>query len=287
VPQRSLARSTRRQIRRLSDASVSSTGRLRLVPDFLIVGAQRSGTTSMFKTLIQHPLVPRPFLRKGVHYFDLRYANGFSWYRGHFPIAPTARLRRLGRGLPHTGESSPYYMFHPLAPRRIAEDLPDVRLIVLLRDPVERAYSGHSHELARGYETEPFERALELEPERLRGQRERMLAEPGYESPGWQHHAYLTRGQYHEQLVELERLLGRDRLLVVDSQDFFTDPEPVFDEVSGFLGLPRHDGITFERHNSRSRSPMPALLRAHLSDHFVPHDDKLAQWWGRVPSWRR
>ncbi|MCA1682547.1 MAG: sulfotransferase [Actinobacteria bacterium] len=258
-----------------------------MTPGFLIIGAQRSGTTSMFKTLVQHPMVARPFLRKGVHYFDIRYDNGFDWYRGRFPLALPARLRRIRGGAPITGESSPYYMFHPLAAQRIARDLPGVRLIVLLRDPVERAYSGHSHELARGYETEPFERALELEGERIAGERERMLAEPGYESEHWQHHAYVKRGQYHEQLVQLERLVGRDRLCVVDSHEFFTRPAPVFAEVTRFLGLPQHAGITFEQHNARPRLPLSPQLQEQLSDHFAPHDERLAKWWDRVPSWRR
>ncbi|HEU0102872.1 MAG TPA: sulfotransferase domain-containing protein [Mycobacteriales bacterium] len=263
------------------------TSAVRLQPDFLIVGAQRSGSTTMWKTLVQHPLVAKPFLRKGVHYFDKRYDRGPQWYRGHFPVAATARLRRLGRGRPLTGESSPYYMHHPLAGPRIAADLPHVKLLVVLRDPVERAYSGHSHELARGYETEPFDRAVALEPERLAGERERMVAEPGYESHAWQHHAYLRRGQYHEQLVALERLVGRERLHVVDSQDFWTDPEPSFAGVLRFLGLPPHPRTVFERHNARSRSPLPAALRTELEEHFAPHDERLAAWLGRTPSWRR
>ena len=282
-----LLRIARREVRHASDATVRLTAPLRLTPSFLIVGAQRSGTTSMFKTLMQHPLVARPFLRKGVHYFDIRYGNGFAWYRGHFPLSVAARVRRGGRVRPVTGESSPYYMFHPLAGARIAEDLPGVRLIVLLRDPVLRAYSGHSHELGRGFETEPFERALELEPERLRGERQRMLAERGYESRDWQHHAYLTRGQYVDQLVELERLFGRDRLHVVDSHLFFTEPETTFGGVLDFLGLPRHAGITYEQHNGRSRSPLSPALRTELEEHYAPYDERLAQWWGQVPTWRQ
>lgn len=281
------ARAARRQLLRFSDATVTMTSPLRMTPDFLIVGAQRCGTTSMFKTLIQHPLVVRPFLRKGVHYFDLRHDNGINWYRGHFPVAATSRARRLGRGRPLTGESSPYYMFHPRAPARYAGDLPDARVLVLLRDPVERAYSGHSHELARGFETEPFEQALELEQDRIAGERQRMLDEPGYESRDWQHHAYVTRGQYIEQLEELERRVGRGRLHVVDSQDFFTDPRPVFAAVLRFLGLEPAGGIVFEQHNARSRAPMPESVRRRLDEHFRGYDERLATWWGRTPSWRR
>lgn len=269
----------------LSNASVELTSRWRMFPDFLIVGAQRSGTTSLFKTLAQHPQVARPFLRKGIHFFDRRYDRGLEWYRGNFPVTKTSRLRRLGHD-PLTGESSPYYMFHPLAAGRIARDLPGVKLLVLLRDPVERAYSAHSHELARGYETEPFERAVELEPERLAGQRERMLSEGGYASRHWQHNAYVTRGRYIEQLRALESAVGRDRLLVLESHDFFTMPEPVWREICHFLEL-TPTPVGFERHNARSRAPLDPALRQRLRDDYLPYDQELAQWWGRIPSWRR
>lgn len=268
------------------DATAPLTAGLRTRPDFLIVGAQRCGTTSMFKTLAQHPDVARPLLRKGIHYFDMHYANGPRWYRGHFPLRATVARGSEGRRR-ITGESSPYYMFHPLARQRLAADLPGVKVVVMLRDPVVRAYSAHSHEVARGFETLGFEEALAAEPGRLEGERERLMAEPGHVSEHWQHHAYLTRGQYIEQIRALEDLLGRDRMCVVDSEDFFTNPEPVFADVVDFLGLDKVDSIEFERHNSRARSPLDDALRTRLEDHFEPYDAALAEWWGRTPSWRR
>jgi hypothetical protein len=281
-----LARRGRAQLQALSERTTRTTSPLRMLPDFLIVGAQRSGTTTMFKTLAQHPGTARPFLQKGVHYFDKRYDAGLDWYRGNFPLVATSRARRLGRR-PLAYESSPYYLFHPLAGERIARDLPGVKLLVVLRDPVERAYSGHHHELARGYETESFERALELEPERIAGEREKMLADPHYDSLHWQHHAYVKRGQYLEQLQRLEALVGRERLHVVDSDDFWQRPRDVYPGVLRFLGLPEHPATVFEQHNARTRSPMPESVRARLEEHYAPHDERLAQWWGRVPSWRR
>lgn len=277
----------RRPLLLLTEAAAEATAGLRMTPDFLIVGAQRCGTTSMFKTLAQHPGVARPFLRKGIHYFDVAYDRGPRWYRGHFPVRATSRLRRLGGPGPLTGESSPYYSFHPAAAERIAADLPDVKLIMLLRDPVERAYSAHSHELARGYETEPFERAIELEAERIAGEREKMLADPGYLSFDLQHHAYVARGRYVEQLRRLESAVGRDRLLVLDSDEFFQTPEPVFAQVLDHLGLPPVSGIVFEQHNARRRSPMAEDLRERLMRGYEESDIGLEQWWGRVPSWRR
>src|SRR5580692_9445955 len=126
-----------------------------MLPGFLIVGAQRCGTTSMYRALSEHPEVRKAVLHKGVHYFDMNYGRGLGWYRAHFPLA---------RGGGVTFESSPYYLFHPLAAERIAADLPGVKLIVLVRDPVERAYSAYTHERARGFETESFEQAIEREP---------------------------------------------------------------------------------------------------------------------------
>jgi hypothetical protein len=280
--------SVKRAAHGLSVAAGRLTSRARMLPAFLIVGAQRSGTTSMYRTLSQHPAVVKAVWHKGVHYFDTDYARGPGWYRAHFPLRARARRAASGTGTaPVTFESSPYYMFHPLAADRISRDLPGVKLLVLLRDPVERAYSAHAHELARGYETEPFATALELEPGRLAGEAERIMADPGYVSHSHQHHAYRGRGQYIEQLERLAHLLGRDRIHVVDSSDFFTEPEPAYKAVLEFLGLPHLGDAVFERHNARPRSPMPDGLRAELAEHFRPYDDRLAEWLGWEPSWRR
>jgi hypothetical protein len=258
-----------------------------MLPGFLIVGAQRGGTTSMYQTVSQHPAVMRAVLHKGVHYFDTGYDHSLAWYQGHFPLRAQAALTRRAAGeVPLTFESSPYYMFHPLAAERISRDLPGVKLLVLVRDPVERAYSAHAHELARGYETEPFEQALELEDQRLAGEAERIVSQPGYHSHSHQHHAYLTRGLYADQLERLDKLFGADRVHVVDSGRFFTEPEPVYDGVLDFLGLRHHDYPAFERHNARPRSPMPETLRTRLNEHFQAADERLTHWLGQPPSWR-
>jgi hypothetical protein len=259
----------------------------RMTPGFLIVGGQRCGTTSMYRTLSQHPAVLKAVRHKGVHYFDTDYERGMSWYRAHFPLQRTARAVQARAGVPPlTFESSPYYMFHPLAADRIADDLPGVKVIVLLRDPVERAYSAHAHELARGYETEDFETALTLEESRLDGEAERLIADPHYRSHSHQHHGYLQRGRYIEHLERLEKVFGRDRMHVVDSHRFFEDPEPVYDDVLEFLGLPHTGYPVFEQHNARPRSPMPAELRARLDEHFEPYDERLMAWLGHPVSWR-
>ena len=186
----------------------------RMLPGFLIVGAERCGTTSLFHILRQHPAVFSSTLpRKEVHYFDHKYQRfGLGWYQCHFPLTARARLTARRSGQPPVAfEATANYMFHPLAPDRIHRDLPGVRLIALVRDPVERAYSAHAHQIGFGYETEPFERALELEDERLAGEDERLAADPGYDSFRHDHFTYRTRGHYADQLDHLEQIFGRDR----------------------------------------------------------------------------
>lgn len=259
----------------------------RMTPDFLIIGGQRCGTTSMYRTLSQHPAVLKAVRHKGVHYFDTDYDKGMAWYKAHFPLERSARAVQSRLGVrAQTFESSPYYMFHPLAAERIARDLPGVKVLVLLRDPVERAYSAHAHELARGYEDQDFETALALEDSRLEGEAERLIADPAYRSHSHQHHGYLQRGRYVEHLERLEKVFGRDRMHVVDSHQFFTDPEPAYDGVLEFLGLPHRGYPVFEQHNARPRSPMQPELRERLEAHFAPYDERLVDWLGRPVSWR-
>jgi hypothetical protein len=267
------------------------TSQARMLPGFLIVGAARCGTTSMFTALSQHPAVFNAALlpwTKEVHYFDNNYDRRLAWYQSHFPLRARARLAARAAGVtPVAFESGPYYMFHPLAAARIHRDLPGVKLLVMLRDPVERARSGHSYSVSLGYETEPFRRALELEDARLEGEAERIVADPSYASHSHRHHSYRVRGQYAEQIERLEHLFGPERIHVVDSDDFFAEPEPVYDGVLEFLGLPHRGYPVFGQHNARPRSPMPQSVRTALEEHYRPFDERLATWLGREPSWRR
>lgn len=273
--------------RRLSRTWGRLSARARLQPSFLIVGAQRCGTTSLFRALAAHPAVVPPLFHKGVHYFDVNYQRGSAWYQGHFPVRALARRRTATAGCePVTGESSPFYMHHPLAPARIAGELPQVKLIVLLRDPVERAWSAHKHESARGFEDQPFERALELEDTRLAGEAERMAADPCYQSHAYRHQGYLARGRYAEQLRELYRHVDSEHVLVLDSDAFFADGRSEYARALEFLGLPAWTPDSFEQHNARPSAPMSESTHDRLRAYFDPHDEELTQLLGSKPSWR-
>jgi hypothetical protein len=261
------------------------TARMRLLPDFLIIGAQRCGTTSLQRYLIQHPCIA-PSFRKEVHFFDRNLKKGVTWYRAHFPSVPykyfvTTVLRR--RFL--TGEASAAYLFYPHAPKKIFEMMPRVKLIVLLRNPVDRAYSHYQHEVSLKYETLSFDEAIEQEPDRLRGEREKMLADQSYDSYKYRHYSYLARGAYADQLMRWMKLFPRDQILILRSEDFFAESSKTFQKVLGFLELPPCELSEYKQYNAREYSSMNAATRRRLIDYFEPHNRRLRELVGENFPW--
>ncbi|MEP7368268.1 MAG: sulfotransferase domain-containing protein [Dermatophilaceae bacterium] len=243
------------------------SGRSSMEPSFLVVGTKRGGTTSAYHWIAQHPQVAPCRTRKGTHYFDVNFERGERWFRSGFegPRAPWKI----------TGEASPYYMFHPLAPRRIAETLPAVHLIVVLREPVARAWSHHQYEVARGSEDLAFETALDLESKRLEGEEERLTEDPSYESFEHRHHSYLARGLYAEQLGRLLDLFPRDQLLVLQSEELFADPRGQLDRVWDFLGLERVRLDGLQALKPGTYGAMPPKVRTRLQSYYAEHNQEL------------
>jgi hypothetical protein len=261
------------------------TARWRMEPTFLVAGAQRSGTTTLFRLLADHPNLVRPTLDKGTGYFDDNHFRGRRWYRAHFPLRALARWR--AREPVQTFECSGYYMFHPLAPSRIAAELPDARVVVMLRNPVDRAVSAYGHERRRGFESAGFVDALAREQERLADEVDRLTRDEHYRSFAHRHHAYLRRGEYAGQVAALIEAVGRDRVYVMDADAFFADPEAEFVALQRWLGLPVWTPDHVDKWNAGSPEPMPAQWRARLEEYFAPHDRQLEELLGRPLHWRR
>ncbi len=260
------------------------TARSRMLPDFLIIGTQRGGTTSLYKYLVRHPAVGHA-LTKELRFFDLHYDRGLDWYRSRFP-SERHRARAAERGVDLiVGEASPDYLFYPASPARVAADLPDVRLIVLLRDPVERAFSHYWHQRRRGFEDLSFEEAVRREPERLAsagGGRADAAGQGGFEL---HHHSYLARGRYAEQLERWFAHHPRDRFLIERSEDFFEDPGTVFARVLRFLDLPPFEPGAYETFNKFADDRLDPGLRAELAEGFRDGNRRLADLLGRDFGW--
>lgn len=260
---------------------------MRLMPHYLILGGQRCGTTSLYRYLVEHPTGAGVRLTKGAHYFDsANFHRGPNWYRAHFPTTAYARWVRRRHGHDLTvGEGSPYYLFHPLVPARVRAQLPDVKVIAMLRHPVDRAYSHYQHERARGFEELSFEEAIDREPERVAGEAERMLDDPSYESYSHQHHTYLGRGLYLEQLLRWNDVLPPARMLVLHMEEFFAHPETGFRQVLEFLEMPAWSPPQFERYNARRYSSMPEATRRRLEDVFREPNRRLFEYLGKDLGW--
>ena len=252
-----------------------ATARARALPDFLIIGAQRAGTTALYEYLRRHPTITGP-ARKEVNFFDVHHRRGPAWYRGQFP-------RRRRDAL--VGEASPSYLFHPLAPERVAALLPEVRLIALLRNPIDRAHSHYHHEVELGREPLTFEEALEREEERMRGELERMLADPAYFSHAWWNHTYLARGRYAEQLERWLAVFPRERLLVLPSEALFDRPAESYASILEFLGADPHDLGSYPRVFGRDYPDMSTETRRRLSDYFAEPNRKATELLGMELGW--
>jgi hypothetical protein len=253
-----------------------STSRFRPLPDFLVIGGQRCGTTSLYYYLRAHPQV-LPALVKEVHFLSLHWSRGQGWYRAQFPLRARKTSRRVTA--PLTFEATPYYLAHPLAASRAAQLLPEAKLLVLLRDPVSRAWSHYRHMVRLGLEPLSFEEAIAAEPLRLAGEVERLEADRHYDAVRYRRYSYLTRGAYAEQLERWLAHFPPDRFLVLGSERLLADPAAGYARVLRFLGLPAWSPSAFPLHtrNPRGSSDMPSGIRRRLEEHFAPAKRELEE----------
>jgi len=256
------------------------------LPGFVVIGAQRCGTTSYFALLSKHPSVGVPF-RKEIHFFDRDlYDRGERFYRSFFPSPE--RLRARGELL--TGEATPDYLFHPLGAQRVPAMLPDARFLVLLRDPVVRAWSHHAVHATRGREALSFEDAIDAEPERVGGERERILSDPAYPATTYLRYSYLGRGDYAQQLREWFGAVPRERILVQVSEEFFADPRGALREVETLLELPAWEAPMDAEHRHAiggASAEMRPETRERLREHFAPRIRETEELLGRKLPWGR
>ena len=256
-----------------AELSALLTSPRRMLPDFLVIGGKRCGSTSLYQYLIRHPGVRPCRASKGTHYFDVNYQRGWVWYRSKFPV-DRRRPRQAGHR-PITGEASPYYLDHPLAPFRIARALPGVRLIAVLRDPVERAWSHYRSSVDKGLEDLPIHEALDREPARLAGEVERLAEGDGYDSRPYRHHGYTTRGLYADRLQAIYELFPPERVVILQSEMLSNDPNAALEPALRFLDL---EPMVFEAlpaYHAATYRPMPDDVRERLRRFYAEPNARL------------
>lgn len=252
---------------------------LRQLPGGIIIGTQKGGSSSMFRYLVQHPQYFGA-INKEVHFFDYRYDKGLPWYQAMFPFR-----KMLPEGAV-TGEATPFYMYHPLVPPRVAESLPDARFIVLLRNPIDRALSHYYHNVRRGREKRPIEQAFAEEEAMIADEKRRLADGEIFKPYNYRHFSYTERGLYAEQLERWFACYPRDSFFVRTSENFFAGGNDFMRDVFLFLGIdpnfkipdltPGNVGMV------RGKDPE---MSEKLTRFFRPHNKRLEELLGLSYGW--
>jgi hypothetical protein len=239
-----------------------------VLPHFVILGAQKAGTTTLYTQLGTHPAV-MPALRKEVHYFDAS-PRPIEWYRAFFPRRRAVEARERAVGAAVTGEATPFYLFHPGAPARLRAAVPHARLVVVLRDPVERAVSGYHHAVRMGHETRPL--AVALDPANAE---ELPDALEWYDDPACpaRLRGHLARGRYAEQLERWFVTRSREHVLVLETRELAGGV--ALGKTLEFLGLPPAPFDPGSDRNVGAYDPPEHSVEQRLRDYFAPHNERL------------
>ena len=262
-----------------------NTSRLRGLPDFVIIGAHKSGTSSLYSFLTKHTAITSG-VRKEIHYFSVGHNLGEMWYRAHFPTNLSKRrfYQKTGQKL-LSGEASADYYFYPTVPSRMKNVLPNVKLIMILRNPVDRAYSHYHHMLKKKWETLSFEKAIEMEEERCAGEREKIIKDPHFIPKHFRAHAYLVQGIYADQLEDWFKHYSKRQFLILTTEDFRKNPQQTLNQVFDFLELPPFHVENLKDRNVGNYKEMNKDTRKFLIEYFKPHNERLYKLLQRDFDW--
>ena len=258
------------------------TGPVRVLPDFIIIGAGKCGTSSLYNYLIQHPNI-YPAKIKELNYFGRRWTK---WYRPNFPTILLKHFVKKFRREPFiTGEASPFYLLNLLVPKQVKEKIPNVKIIILLRNPVDRAFSQYSQWKKTKHESLSFEEAIKLEKIRTKKEWENYT---DYNPPGSRNHArysYLEAGLFYDQIKGWMDVFPKEQFLILKAEDFFSEPLKFLYQVFDFLGVPHHEINVSEKFNVGHYKEMNLSTKKFLKNFFKPHNEKLYKFLGRDFNW--
>lgn len=253
----------------------------RISPSFIIVGVQRGGTSSLYNYLIQHPLICHP-LKKEIHYFDLNYKKGSKWYLANFN-------KKYTNSKMISGEATPYYMFHPLAIKRIKKDFPDIKIIIVLRNPMERTISHYKHEVRLKREKRSIKDVVlnyKFERDIITNEEKKIIDGKNYNSYYHQRISYLSRSIYFNQVQKIFNLFGKEKTFIIQSEELFNKPKETYDKVILYLNLPKYTPDNFKVFNASNLNiKITDEIRSNLDSYFKQYNEKLEQLVSKKFNW--
>jgi len=265
----------------------SLVGPFRVYPNCFIIGAAKCGTTSLYHYLMQHPNI-HPSLSKEPRYFDKYYYRGLSWYRTHYPSSLSKWVITKIQKKPFVVvDATPRYIDHPHTPYRIKQTVPSAKFVVLLRNPIDRAYSHWNMRSGKRKEPLSFSEAVSKESERIGNDLEKMKNDETYYSSNYFQNAYLQRGIYVDKLKHWMSIFPRKQFLIIQSEKLFHDTQSEYDGVLSFFGLPSYKLKDYRPRGKRkySKPKMDEQLRKNLSEFYAPYNEQLFQFLGTRFDW--
>jgi hypothetical protein len=251
------------------------------LPEFIIIGAQKGGTTSLYRYLLSHSQILGAKMKE-LHFFSANYHRGLWWYKACFPTHAQRMQQSRAIGMPViTGEASPNYLFHTDTPQLLAKALPDVKLIALIRNPVDRLISHYHHMIRIGRETLPLKEAIVLDEERLSSSTKALPANsqlnPAFKSATF---SYLARGRYIEQLERYANYFNRDQMLILKSENFFVNTQIEYNKVLDFLEVGPHilRNLEIANRGTYDKKEPYTEVKQELREYFRPYNERLSNF---------
>lgn len=260
------------------------TSFLHVVPDFYIIGVEKAGTSSLFGYLTQHPYIYAP-ITKEINFFSKYYSKGNDWYKVCFPSKFQKFFKNISGGKFITGEASVRYFDYPHSLNRLRKFTPNAKLILMLRNPIDRAFSEFASTSRTGRETLSFQEAINSEESRTSDEYNKMLNNENYFHETFFRFAYLKRGIYADNLERWFKIFPREQFLIIKSEDFFENPSFVYNRVLTFLDLPKWELDEYTIWRRVNKSQMDENIRTKLIEFFKPHNERLYKLIGENFHW--
>ena len=254
------------------------TNQLRVLPDFVVIGSTKSGTTSLHYYLIQHPGI---ISERNVHFFEYMQTNSIEWYRAYFPTKAYKNFKKLT-----VGEQTATYLFHPLIPKRIHTTIPNAKLIVVLRNPVDRAYSNYTHQVREGIEKRTFEEAIKSELKRIEICKNN--SEYKINNDDFSNHvifSYLRHGIYVDFIKAWMEFFTKEQFLILPTYDLNNNRAKFLKQVFDYLNVQNFEIKDVERQNAGEYKKLDKSMRKFLVDYYRPHNERLFKLLGKNFDW--
>ena len=262
-----------------------ATNSIRTLPNFIIIGSSKSGTWAIHNYLLQHPDID--YSARNIHFFEYAYSNKISWYKSHFPTKLYKSLvESIHKRKCLMSEHTSTYLHHPLVPQRVKDGIPDVKLIVSLRNPIDRAYSNYHMFVRIGTEKRTFEDAIFSEIKRIEIIKENdnfQIKNPNFSN--CIEFNYLRHGTYVDKLENWLKFFRREQFCIVENKDLSKNPQQVLDKIFEFLNVPHFKLRQEERWNVGKYKKMKESTRKTLEDFFKPYNERLYKLLGQNFSW--